>query len=53
MSRYPLTPEQKSPAVKTKLDSVLARLERLRSEEDGEDEAREQNEHESRTKLFG
>ena len=46
-----LTPEQKSPSVARKLDSVMARLDRLCSE-DNEDVVLDESEHERRAKLF-
>ena len=47
-----LTPEQGAPAVKNKLNSVITRLDRLCSEEDGEDTMWNENDHERRAKLF-
>ena len=50
-----LTFEQKSPAVKHKLDSVMARLNRLCSEEDDEEDEDAvwgESEHERRAALF-
>ncbi|KAF9652211.1 hypothetical protein BDM02DRAFT_3161863 [Thelephora ganbajun] len=43
---------EKSPAVKNKLDSVMARLDRLCSEEDDDNGLWDENEHEHRVKLF-
>ncbi|KAF9649795.1 hypothetical protein BDM02DRAFT_1756186 [Thelephora ganbajun] len=43
---------EKSSAVKSKLDSVMARLDRLCSEEGNDDGLWDENEHEHRTKLF-
>ena len=51
-SRYRLTLEQKSPSVKKKLDSVMARLYRLCSEEDSGDPLWGDNGHMRWTKLF-
>ena len=39
--------------VKDKLDSVMARLDRLCSEDDGKDALRDESEHERRARLFG
>ncbi|KAF9644544.1 hypothetical protein BDM02DRAFT_933960 [Thelephora ganbajun] len=43
---------EKSPAVKNKLDSVMARLDQLCSEDDDDDRLWDENEHEHRLKLF-
>ncbi|KAF9645055.1 hypothetical protein BDM02DRAFT_3173723, partial [Thelephora ganbajun] len=43
---------EKSPAVKSKLDSVMARLDRLWSEEDNDDGLWDENEREHRAELF-
>ncbi|KAF9645962.1 WD40 repeat-like protein [Thelephora ganbajun] len=43
---------EKSPGVKNKLDSVMARLDRLCSEEDDDNGLWDENEHERRVKLF-
>ena len=48
-----LTLEQKSPAVKGKLDSAMARLDRLCSEDDDDDDRqRDEAEYERWEKLF-
>ena len=47
-----LTLQQKSLAVKNKLDSAMARLDRLCSEEDDDDKLCDENEHERWGKLF-
>jgi hypothetical protein len=51
-SRYWLTIEQRSPSVENKLDSIMARLDRLCSEEDSDDALRGDNEDERWVKLF-
>ena len=51
-SRYLLTLEQRSPSVKNKLDSIMARLDRLRSEEGGDNPLWGDNEHKQWAKLF-
>ena len=51
-SRYLLTLEQKSPSVKNKLDSIMARLDRLFSEEDDDNTLWDDNEHKRWAKLF-
>ncbi|KAF9645142.1 hypothetical protein BDM02DRAFT_3271916 [Thelephora ganbajun] len=43
---------EKSPVVKTKLDSVMDRLDRLCSEEDNDDGLWDDDDHEHRTRLF-
>ncbi|KAF9649817.1 hypothetical protein BDM02DRAFT_3260180 [Thelephora ganbajun] len=43
---------KKSPAVKNKLDSAMARLDQLCSEEDNDDGPWDEDEHEHRAKLF-
>ena len=50
--RYWLTLEQRSPPAKNKLDSIMARLGRLCSEEDGNNPLWDDNEHERWAKLF-
>ena len=52
-SWYWLTLEQRSPSVKKKLDSVMARLGRLCAEEGSWDTLQGDNEHERWSKLFG
>ena len=47
-----MTLEQKSVAVKTKLDSVKTRLDQLFPEEDGEEAVWDDDEDERRAKLF-
>ena len=51
LSRYLLTLGQKSTPLKDKLDSVMARLGRLRSQ-DGDDGFWDESWHEQRAKLF-
>ena len=50
-SRYLLTLEQKSPSVKNKLDSIVARLDRLCSMEGGDNTLWGGNEHKQWAKL--
>ena len=50
--RYLLTPGQQSTPLKGKLDSVMARLDLLRSQDDDDDEFWDENWHEQRAKLF-
>ena len=47
-----LKPRQKFPTVKTKLDSVMARLDRLFSGEDNDDGPWDANDHKHQAKLF-
>ena len=51
-SWYWLTFEQRSPSVKNKLDSIMARLDRLCSEEDSNNLLWGDNEHKRWAKLF-
>ena len=51
-SWYWLTFEQRSPSVKNKLDSIMARLDRLFSEEDDDNTLWDDNEHKRWAKLF-
>ena len=53
LSRCSLTLEQKSPVVKNKLDSVMARLDRLYSEDEDDDALCDKSQHERREKLLG
>ena len=50
--RHRLTFGQSSPPVKRKLDSIMARLDGLCSEEDSEDALRDNSEHARWAKLF-
>jgi len=51
--RYSLTLGQKSTPLKIKLDSAMARLDRLCSQDDGDDDRLlDENWHEQRAKLF-
>lgn len=52
LSLHPFILEQTSPGVKNKLESVMARLDMLSSEEDGEDAIWYENEQERRARLF-
>ena len=52
-SHCSLTLEQKSPVVKDKLGSVMARLDRLYSEDEDDDALCDQSQHERREKLLG
>ena len=52
-SRCPLTFEQKSPVVRDKLDSVMARLDRLCSDDVDNDARYDESQHERREKLLG
>jgi len=53
LSHHSLILEQKSPVVKDKLESVMARLDRLCSEDDGNSTLCNETENELRAKLFG
>jgi hypothetical protein len=54
LPRYSLTLGQKSMLLKNKLDSVMARLDRLclQDDDDDDDGLWDENEHEQRAKLF-
>ena len=52
MSCRSLTLEQKFPVVKDRLDSVMARLDRLCSEDEDDDAVCDESEQERRAKLF-
>jgi len=53
LSHCPLTLEQKSPVVRDKLDSAMARLDRLCSEDEDNDALCDESQHERREKLLG
>ena len=52
LSRSRLTLEHRSPLVKNKLDSVMARLDRLCSEEGGDSASWSDDEHKRWLELF-